>query len=121
MGYSKSIYKKTNSDYGSSIEGENYYLTTFNYTDIMGVSQKKEKKSNTLVPTGQTTSVNNIYDFGGNLTELTTESYSNTSCSYTNRGGAFNGTYLVDDIPGYRDFNSGNASRNIGFRITLFL
>ena len=59
--------QKVNSDYGSSSEEGNYIDTKFSYTDITGASKTKEKNSNVLVPTGQTTPVCNIYDMGGNV------------------------------------------------------
>ena len=83
--------QKVNSDYVISSEEGNYENTTFSYTDITGVSQIKESSSSTLVPTGQTTPVCNIYDLGGNLWEFTTESYSNNSAyhRYSVRGGCY--------------------------------
>ena len=62
--------QKVNSDYGSSSEEGNYIDTKFSYTDITGASKTKEKNSNVLVPTGQTTPVCNIYDMGGNVERL---------------------------------------------------
>ena len=71
--------QKTNSDnehsdYATNTPEGNYSDTTFNYTDIEGnTNQIKEKLDGVLVPTGQTTAVNNIYDMGGNLQEYTIE------------------------------------------------
>ena len=70
--------QKTNSDYGRSSEEGNYEDSpTFTYTGIADTEKNKQTKANetsTLIPTGQTTAVNNIYDMGGNVWEWTTES-----------------------------------------------
>ena len=70
--------QKTNSDYGNSSEEGNYKDSpTFTYTGIADTEKNKQTKANgtsTLIPTGQTTAVNNIYDMGGNVWEWTTES-----------------------------------------------
>ena len=110
----------TNEDYGNSSEEGNYYDTTFSYTDITGAEQTKNKNSNTLVPTGQTTAVCNIYDMGGNLYEYTTESYSATYGSCTNRGGSCNG-YYADTPAGNRFYSGGVAYGDSGFRLTLYV
>ena len=82
--------QKSVSDYGTSSPQGNYSNTTFTYTDITGASQTKATNSRVLVPTGQTTPVCNIYDMGGNVFELTTESCSNdTGSPYTGRGGGY--------------------------------
>ena len=115
-----SLIQITNAEYGNtSIEG-NYIDTTFSYVDINGVSQTKNKNSDILIPTGQTTAVCNIYDMGGNLWEFTTESNFNTNISYTCRG-AFYGYYFEDYPAGYRYGYNANANSTLGFRITLFL
>lgn len=55
----------TNSDYGGCSEEGNYQNSqTFTYIDIEGVSQTKANGDEVLIPTGQTTAVNNIYDMG---------------------------------------------------------
>ena len=115
-----SLIQITNEDYGDSSEEGNYYDTTFSYTDITGAEQTKNKNSRTLVPTGQTTAVCNIYDMGGNLYEYTTESYSDTSTPCTDRGGICYHNY-ADYPAGYRNNNIGNANSNYGFRLTLYL
>ena len=112
--------QKVNSDYGSSSEEENYYDTTFSYTDITGTKQTKAKNSGVLVPTGQTTPVCNIYDMGGNVFELTTESYSNTDYPCTLRAGVYYGSFTRCP-PGDRGYESDNARDMIGFRLTLFM
>ena len=112
--------QKVNSDYGSSSEEGNYIDTKFSYTDITGAKQTKAKNSNVLVPTGQTTPVCNIYDMGGNVWELTTESYSNTYIPCAIRGGYYSNS-LADFPAGFRYSNSDYAYDRIGFRLTLFM
>ena len=108
-----------NSDYGTNSPEGNYKNTTFPYTDITEASQKKNNNSSTLVPTGQTTAVSNIYDMGGNLYEYTTESYSHEVTRYVSRGGDYGGSY--DYYPaGYRVHYNGAAYRGNGFRVTLY-
>ena len=112
--------QKVNSDYGSRSEEGNYIDTKFSYTDITGASKTKEKNSNVLVQTGQTTPVCNIYDMGGNVFELTTESYSNTYIPCAIRGGYYSNSFA--DFPaGFRYSNSDYAYDRIGFRLTLFM
>ena len=116
--------QKTNNDYGSSSEEGNYKDSpTFTYTGIADTEKNKQTKehgTSTLIPTGQTTAVNNIYDMGGNVCEWTTESYSYTFSLYTGRGGGYS-SYFASGPAGSRDNNSGNADDYIGFRLTLFL
>ena len=116
--------QKTNSDYGWSSEEGNYKDSpTFTYTGIADTEKNKQTKANgtsTLIPTGQTTAVNNIYDMGGNVWELTTESFSNTSYPCTIRGGYY--SYDFANYPaGYRNNGSDYANDLNGFRLTLFL
>ena len=112
--------QKVNSDYGSSSEEGNCQDTTFSYTDITGARQTKASYSEVLVPTGQTTPVCNIYDMGGNVWELTTESYSNTYIPCAIRGGYYSNSFA--DFPaGFRYSNSDYAYDRIGFRLTLFM
>ena len=112
--------QKVNSDYGNSSEEGNYYNITFSYTDITGASQTKGKKSEVLVPTGQTTPVCNIYDMGGNVCEWTTESCSNTDYPYAVRGGSCYHNFA--SVPaGNRNNNSDDAYDDYGFRLTLFM
>ena len=111
--------QKTNSDYGNNSGEGNYSDTTFSYTDITGASQTKAKNSNILIPTGQTTAVNNIYDMGGNVNEWTTESSSVTSVPCTHRGGSYNSIFT--DGAGQRLNIPDIAIAANGFRCTLFL
>ena len=116
--------QKTNSDYGRSSEEGNYSNSpTFTYTGIADTEKNKQTKANgtsTLIPTGQTTAVNNIYDMGGNVYEWTTESYSNTSYPYTLRGGHYYG-YFAFYPAGDRSGVSDSAYVYAGFRCTLYL
>ena len=116
--------QKTNSDYGSSSEEGNYEDSpTFTYTGIADTEKNKQTKANgtsTLIPTGQTTAVNNIYDMGGNVWELTTESYSGTGSPCTIRGGSCTGGF-ADYPAGSRLGSSDNAYFSNGVRLTLFL
>ena len=112
--------QKVNSDYGSSSEEGNYKDTKFSYTDITGARQTKEKNSNVIVPTGQTTPVCNIYDMGGNVGEWPTESCSDPGYPYAGRGGIY--FYGFANHPaGDRLYYSVNAYDCIGFRLTLFM
>ena len=111
--------QKVNSDYGERSEG-NYREIAFSYTDITGASQTKAGNSQVLVPTGQTTPVCNIYDMGGNVFELTNESYSNTIGPYAIRGGHYYNNY-ANAPAGNRSYDSDAANVNNGFRLTLFM
>ena len=116
--------QKTNSDYGRSSEEGNYEDSpTFTYTGIADTEKNKQTKANgtsTLIPTGQTTAVNNIYDMGGNVWEWTTESCSNTSSTYTCRGGYYY-NYFATYPAGGRTNVSDDAYVYVGFRCTLYL
>ena len=116
--------QKVNSDYGSSSEEGNYKNSpTFTYTGIADTEKNKQTKANgtsTLIPTGQTTAVNNIYDMGGNVWEWTTESYSRTFSPYTLRGGIYNDSFALRPA-GYRIYGFDAAYDYSGFRLTLFL
>ena len=115
--------QKTNNDYGSSSEEGNYLDTEFTYKDITGASQTKAVVSwglGKLIPTGQTTAVNNIYDMGGNAEEWTTESYSKADVAYTCRGGDYTGK-IINGPAGYRHDSTDGTYGFRGFRLTLFL
>ena len=116
--------QKTNSDYGNSSEEGNYNDSpTFIYTGIADTEKNKQTKAygtGTLIPTGQTTAVNNIYDMGGNVWEWTTESYSDTSIPYISRGSYYNDLF-TNGPAGCRRVNSDYADVNLGFRLTLYL
>ena len=116
--------QKTNSNYGSSSEGGNYKNSpTFTYTGIEDTEANKQTKENgtsTLIPTGQTTAVNNIYDMGGNVREWTTESYYSRSSPCVLRGGCY-ADYFVNYPAGGRYYDSDRAIASFGFRLALFL
>ena len=116
--------QKTNSDYGRSSEEGNYKDSpTFNYTGIADTEKNKQTKANgtgKLIPTGQTTAVNNIYDMGGNVWEWTTEPFSNTNYPYTRRGGGCDDGFAYCPA-GYRNGFSDRVFSDNGFRLTLFL
>ena len=113
--------KSAQSTYGKSSPQGNYYDRGFDYANL-GETEKnsyKNENSSTLVPTGQTTAVSNIYDMGGNLYEYTTESYSYEGNPCVSRGGYYGNSY--DRNPaGYRGSDIGNARSNFGFRVTLY-
>ena len=116
--------QKTNSEYGDSSNEGNYKDSeTFTYTGIDDIEVNKQTKANgtsILIPTGETTAVNNIYDMGGNAGEWTTESNTNTYGPCTYRGGYF-GNNFADDSAGSRSRDSDRATLYYGFRCTLFL
>ena len=107
----------TNSDYGDNSPEGNYLTTSFYYDDIEENANIKYEYDAVMVPTGQTAAISNIYDFGGNLTEYTTES-ERSQAVY--RGGSF-----MDDnnfySAGSRGSNNGRIRSNYGFRVTLYL
>ena len=109
-----------NSDYGTNSPEGNYYNSdSFTYTDIAGYKQTKNNNSSTLIPTGQTTALSNIYDMGGNLYEYTTESYSHEYSPYVRRGGTYGNIYGHDPA-GRRSSYDGRADSYNGFRVTLY-
>ena len=115
--------QKVNSDYGNSSEEGNYGDTTFSYIDITDDSKPEKTKAENsvlLVATGQTTTVCNIYDMGGNVWEWTTESHSSVGSPFAVRGGSYNNG--SKDFPaGYRTIDSGFDHGRLGFRLTLFM
>ena len=115
--------EKTVNNYGSSSSQGNYYNTSVNYKDITDESKPEKTKaenSSLLVATGQTTPVCNIYDMGGNVYELTTESYSDTDRPCAERGGGYGGIFALGSA-GDRSNYSGYARDDVGFRLTLFM
>ena len=115
--------EKTVNNYGSSSSQGNYKDKSVTYKDITDESKPEKTKaenSSLLVATGQTTPVCNIYDMGGNVFELTTESCLNTSSPYALRGGGYSSNFAISPAGYCRDL-SDDASGNIGFRLTLFL
>ena len=110
----------SNSDYGNNSPEGNYLNTTFDYIDITGVEQTKNSGEGTLVPTGQTTAVSNIYDMGGNAWEFTTENYSNVDMTCSARGSDWTNNYDSHSA-GHRGSANGLSYNNGGFRVTLYL
>ncbi len=113
--------QKANSDYGNSSEEGNYYNTTFSYTELNGEIKTKESGSGVLVPTGQTTPVCNIYDMGGNVSEITSEG--NTLISAVNHVTICGGNYSLSykSYPAGMRFYMISVYYYFGFRIALFL
>ena len=113
--------QRTNTDYGASSGEGNYNDTTFSYTDITGATQTKASGTSTLVLTGQTTSVSNIYDMGGNDWEWTTEISSDASATCVQRGGYY-GNNLATCPSGLRTrTNTTYSFAYSNFRATLYL
>ena len=115
--------EKTVNNYGSSSSQGNYKDKSVTYKDITDESKPEKTKaenSSLLVATGQTTPVCNIYDMGGNVFELTTESNSDTYNPSAKRGGSYD-DYFASYPAGSRDHDSGYAHVSVGFRLTLFL
>ena len=116
--------EKTVNNYGSSSSQGNYSNTSVTYKDITDESKPEKTKAENsplLVATGQTTPVCNIYDMGGNVYELTTESSPNTYYPCTLRGGYYGGLGFADIPAGNRDSYSDIANDRTGFRLTLFM
>ncbi len=109
------------SNYATSSNQGNYYDTTFSYTDITGGTQTKSLESDILIPTGETTPINSIYDMGGNVWEWTTEVYSVSGDPCVCRGGHYYGDYSSYPA-GYRIYSTTTSSYDhMGFRATLYM
>ena len=113
--------QKTVANYGTSSNQGNYNDTTFTYTDITGATQTKASSKSVLIPTGQTTPINSIYDMGGNNWEWTTEASSVSGTPYVFRGGSCGTTY--SEVPaGYRYCYTTTISDSvIALRATLYM
>ena len=117
--------QKTNSDndhndYGNSSPEGNYSDSpAFKYIDINETEQLGP--NGTIIPTGNTTPISNIYDMGGNLWEYTTENFTQHDTNiFVYRGGDFNdGSYEIYSA-GCRYNNKGDANDSISFRIALY-
>ena len=109
------------SNYGVSSNQGNYRDTTFSYRDITGASQTKATNTYVLIPTGETTPINSIYDMGGNDWEWTTEVYSGSSFPCVFRGGVY--FYKCSSCPaGYRGCsNTDTSDSDFAFRATLYM
>lgn len=112
---------KNNSTYLTNSKEGNYVNTSFQYLDVDGKTKLKESNYPLLIPTGQTTSLNNIYDLGGNAWEFTTESYNWEKYPVVARGGKYtnrSGTYCAS----YRITGQLlSCGADYSFRITLYL
>lgn len=105
----------------NSIQG-NYRNSAFNYIDLDGNSQVKESNNPVLVPTGQTISVKNIYDMGGNINEWTTEVFGYENYPATLRGcQCFDSSSDIFPASSRNFVPSTTCDGLVGFRITLFL
>ena len=111
----------TNTAYATSGFGGNYKDKTFSYMDLNGEVQNKDENSVIMVPTGQTTPVNNIYDMGGNVWEWTTEECKCENLQFGTRGGARDNNSKYDPAGKRGHANKDASQNNISFRITLYL
>ena len=89
------------------------------------IAKDTEKKETSLLTTGSSSSLAplNIYDFAGNLYELTLEKNSASSYPNTLRGGFFN--YWGNSFPassrvGYREAPYSSFIGYVGFRVALY-
>ena len=116
-----SLIQLKNSDYGASSQEGNYINTTFTYYDLNGTQQTKALNVPTLVPTGQTEAVCNIYDMGGNCQERTTEIINNSPQGSNDvvRGATYADDYYHSS--GIRGGTVLEARENTSYRVTLFL
>ena len=108
----KFLEKTGNTEYLTNSTQGNYYNTKH--------GGKTQENANVLLTAGETESVNNIYDLGGNVYEWTTEEYSNNEAYKVARGGFFG--FLSTDEPVIGRLSSSNtADSAIGFRVALFI
>ena len=116
------IKSKTKKDYGNNSAEGNYTDTSFSYKDLINNEDQTKNsgdENDTLVPTGSTTPVCNIYDMGGNVWEWSTETNSSDipgSC----RGGDYGCSSSVYSA-GFRYSYQDKAFEYVGFRIALFM
>ena len=113
--------QKTVANYGTSSNQGNYNDTTFTYTDITGATQTKASSTSVLIPTGQTTPINSIYDMGGNNWEWTTEASSVSGTPYVFRGGNFSNTYSSTPAGCRSCITTTYSDNNIALRATLYM
>ncbi len=109
------------STYPTNSSQGNYLDTEFTYTDLDGNSQTKANGEEVLVPTGQTTEVNNIYDMGGNVWEWTTEICSNTAIPCGRRSGGCGASSVASAAAIHDDSPTNIAHNVVGFRVALFI
>ena len=109
------------STYPTNSSQGNYLDTEFTYTDLDGNSQTKANGEEVLVPTGQTTPVNNIYDMGGNVWEWTPEDSHHIRSLFTVRGGCADNGYNTHQSSYRNAPTNENGAIYIGFRVALFI
>lgn len=101
---------------GADIGGNYKDLSIFFIKDITGADMNKLSGSGgTLIPTGQAGASHNIYDMGGNLSEWTTESFSNMDNPCSVRGGSASDRYATTPAAGARKYIASNA-RGVRFQ-----
>lgn len=97
----------------------NFYNTSVRYIDFSGNMAGKMTSGSRLVTTGCSGVIKNIYDIAGNVEEMTTEKYSDTS-KIVSRGDSYLGISSRSSANS-RDYTSDSANSSTGFRIALFL
>ncbi len=97
----------------------NFYNTYVGYIDFSGNEAGKMVSRSILVTTGCSSVIKNIYDIAGNVAEMTTEKYSDTS-KIVSRGGSYGGISGRTSANS-RGYTSDSANDSTGFRIALFL
>ena len=105
-------------DYGTYSPQGNFWDISFEYTDIEGKVQTKTNQ--TLVPTGQTTAVSNIYDMGGNCWERTSEFCSKENVPITGRGCYYGNGSRPDASAGYRNGYDDTSRVTCSFHVSLY-
>ena len=96
-----------------------FYNTYVGYIDFSGNEAGKMVSRSILVTTGCSSVIKNIYDIAGNVAEMTTEKYSDTS-KIVSRGGSYGGISGRTSANS-RGYTSDSANDSTGFRIALFL
>lgn len=98
----------------------NFYNTSVGYIDFSGNKAGKMPSISRLVTTGCSSVIKNIYDIAGNVEEMTTEKYSDTS-KIVSRGDSYLGISSGSSSANSRAYISDSANSSNGFRIALFL
>ena len=106
-------------NYALSSPQGNYKDTSFKYIDIDGEEKVKVNGDGALVPTGSTESICNIYDLGGNVWELSSETYSDLN-QPVSRGGGY-GSLFNTYSAGFRNTSIDTVEEFYGFRVCLFI
>lgn len=106
------LHQTGNTSYLTNSTLGNYYNTKY--------GGKTQLNSSVLLKAGETRSVNNIYDLGGNVYEWTTETYSKAANNKVARGGCF--AFESSDEPAIGRLSTTNSADSaIGFRVALFI